>query len=348
MPKLLDISSWKKHPQIHVSGTREKFIYTNKKGEKFYFKESYLKKSPNGDILREYKFEFWSEIIASKIGHLLSFNVVKYDLAYDKNKIGCISKSIINNDTDELHEGNRYITELYPGFAENFRDEHSFQKIEEVLKYNKMPLHLEKIIDMIIFDSIIGNTDRHSENWAVLLRKQEDEEIDNLRKKVPFYKKINIIWGIFLKTKKLYSFQYIIDTFRHVSRSIAPLYDNGSSLGREITEKKIKQMLANPNEIENYIERGRNEIRWGKQKLGFISLINNIREKYPKLVSRRLKHLKANYKETKIIDIINNIDNKTPMQFKHYKLSNERKKFIQILITRRIERLIDNHNENDN
>jgi hypothetical protein len=72
-------------------------------GNFYYFKRSQLKPG------KDYRFEFWSEIIAYEVGIILGFNVLRYDIAIDSEVIGCISKSMINPDKEELIEGIKYL-----------------------------------------------------------------------------------------------------------------------------------------------------------------------------------------------------------------------------------------------
>lgn len=93
MAKYIDISNWKTQVHVHTGGTRDKFIAISPDDDKkYYFKTSINKGFKN------YKYEFWSEVIASELGRSLGFNVLIYDVASFKDKIGCLSKSIIEED----------------------------------------------------------------------------------------------------------------------------------------------------------------------------------------------------------------------------------------------------------
>lgn len=89
MVKYIDISNWKKQIHVHTGGTRDKFIAISPEDDKKY----YFKTSINRG-LKNYKYEFWSEIIASELGDLLEFNLLHFDVASSDNRIGCLSKSI--------------------------------------------------------------------------------------------------------------------------------------------------------------------------------------------------------------------------------------------------------------
>lgn len=67
-----------------------------------------------------------------------------------------------------------------------------------------------------MFDSIIGNEDRHQENWSIVVTNRLVEKSTLFRRK-----------GVVTET----------------SYSFAPIYDSGSSMGHELTDTKVSQML---------------------------------------------------------------------------------------------------------
>ena len=99
-----NISDWSEQSWWNTGGTRDKKIYLNPQdGELYYFKQSFKKGQ------RDYKHEFWSEIIASEIGMILGFDILCYDIAIHEGVVGCISKSMINQASEELVEGGKYL-----------------------------------------------------------------------------------------------------------------------------------------------------------------------------------------------------------------------------------------------
>jgi hypothetical protein len=104
MAKLYNISDWSEQSWWNTGGTRDKKIYLNPDdGELYYFKQSFKKGQ------RDFKHEFWSEIIASEIGMILGFDILRYDIAIHGEVVGCISKSMISQASEELVEGGKYL-----------------------------------------------------------------------------------------------------------------------------------------------------------------------------------------------------------------------------------------------
>ncbi|PXV62682.1 hypothetical protein CLV62_11871 [Dysgonomonas alginatilytica] len=335
MPKIIDISKWNKELHVHTTGTRNKFIVISPKDEKFYFKSSLKKKN------KDYKYEFWSEVIASKVGYMLNFDVISYNVAYFENEIGCISKSIIDEKDEEHHEGYRYIVEKYPDFKTNFKKTHSFQKIAEALKSIDSEHCIKGIIKMIIFDAIIGNTDRHSENWAIVITGKEIYQILKDMHSVSFWNKL--IYNIHLtyKFRRRITIARIQKRYRRGYYKLSPLYDNGSSLGRELDESRINEYLNNQEKLIHFINKGKPDIRWNDKHLNHLELIRTIRLDYPNEVNSAINEIKQRYNKNKLIEIIDNIDKRIPPKFVEYTIPQNRKQFIIKYIDLRINSIIE-------
>ena len=337
--KFIDVSRWEKVVHYHTMGTRNKSILTSLQGDVFYFKKSLLK--PNKD----YRYEFWSEIIASQIGHSLGFDVVLYNVAYFKNEIGCISKSIIDINNEELIEGYRYIVEKYPDFQDNFRKGHSFQKIIGALKKLGLNHCIQSVIKMIIFDAIIGNADRHSENWAVVISNKKLKEVISIVEKLPQFQKWIFQFKLFLRTKGRVTMSKVHKNFKKQFYNFSPLYDNGSSLGRELGSKKIDELMNRDDEFRKFINKGKPDIRWNNRNLNHFELVRTLNIDYPKEVGDIITEIRNKYNKKILENIVNGIDKKTPKQFLEYKIPQKRKEFIIKYIDSRIKILIDSNEQ---
>jgi hypothetical protein len=329
-----DISHWKKEPHIHTGGTRDKFIFTSTNNAKYYFKKSLNK--PNKD----YKYEFWSEVIASQIGKWLGFDVLSYDVGYFDNEIGCLSKSIIKADDEEHNEGYGYIVRYFPDFEKSYKKTHSFQKIIGALKKHKLDHFIGDAIKMIIFDAIIGNTDRHSENWAIIVsnKKIKDalDEIDRYR----WYKKIVIRIHFLIYTKGRVSLSKVKAMHKRDHYRFSPLYDNGSSLCRELSDERMVALLDDDAKFTIFVNKGKPDIRWNDKHLNHFELIGLIASDYPDEVRTVISNIRQKYNIGILANIIYNIDEKIPMRFAESKIPNKRKMFIIKYINYRINELI--------
>lgn len=171
MVKFYEISSWEEHRYFNTGGTRDKSVYENPEDAKLYYFKTSLKKEA-----KDYTYEFWSEIVASEIGTYLGFNVLHYDVGLCDSKLGCLSKSMIDPKSSQLFEGYRWLSLYSPDYNIEDKEAYTFQLIEQTLlsKFSKTDF-INKLISTIIFDSIIGNEDRHQENWGIIFSERRTQ-----------------------------------------------------------------------------------------------------------------------------------------------------------------------------
>ena len=179
--RYIDVSSWNKI-QVQTKGSRDKqWVYNYSESaplniEICLFKESH-KRYPN---------EFWAEIIASRIGELIGVPtpeaycarlgdkyaaLVKYFLRVKLNlpKAGYIECI----ELEDLFEGGEYIVRRDPTFERKRGEQHNIFDVESVFKEMKEETLFGDFLKILIFDTIIGNTDRHQDNWGFIVGKDE-------------------------------------------------------------------------------------------------------------------------------------------------------------------------------
>lgn len=317
--RFYDISEWEEHEYLNTGGTRDKAVVEDSSDGQLYFFKTSLKKKE-----KDYTYEFWSEIIASEVGQMLGFDTLHYDVAANKETLGCLSKLMINPSKEQLIEGYNWIN-LYLGtYDAEDRNAYTFQVIDDTLKHLFLGKGFtEKLISILVFDSIIGNEDRHQENWGIIVSTEITEESRGF---------------IFSKKTPVPKTTYIF----------APIYDSGSSLGRELREEKVEQMLTDKVQLDAYINRGQSEIHWegerGKQK--HFDLLNKISKiGYKHIISGETERIRKLYDKERLISTILHIDDSLPDAFKSQKIPDKRKELLIKLLTLRIERLLSLHYE---
>lgn len=124
----------------------------------------------------EYTTEHISEKLASTIAECLEIPCAKIDIGTYNGRIGSMSYRI-NNEKQSLREAVVFISEALPNYdidklcdyTQNIY--YSFPLIYPIVEL----LGIEKdFFNMIVFDALIGNSDRHHSNWAVLFSTPTD------------------------------------------------------------------------------------------------------------------------------------------------------------------------------
>lgn len=314
MVTFYEITDWEKHEYLGTGGTRDKEVVENPNDHcLYYFKTSLIK----GD--KNYIYEFWSEIITSEIGNLLGFDVLQYNVAANgPQTLGCLSKLMIDTTIERLDEGYKWLIRHQQSYNTEDRNAYTFQVIDNTLKAIFPDKRFtEKLISTIVLDCIIGNEDRHQENWGIIVTNSAE----------------NTSRSSFFKKPQTQTLSY----------RFAPIYDSGSSLGRELLEEKVDQMLRDNVQLEAYINRGKSEIHWlgepGKQR--HFALIDKIANtEYREVVISEINRIRCNYDREVIASTIQSIDNCLPQEYHLHKIPQNRKDLLVKLITLRIERLL--------
>ena len=344
MAEFFDISKWEEKPWYQTGGTRSKVIVENPANHKDYYFKTSLKREQ-----KDYQYEFWSEIIASEIGSMFGFSMLKYDIAYTGDEIGCISESMVTEGKNKLTEGISYLTGFDTSYNPKQKDskkQYSFQLIKSTLGFYKLDRFIVNIIQIIIFDSIIGNGDRHQENWGIITEYNEViKSIEILAKKreKSFLERLLFYLIRTMSTVKRNSIDDVVKDLRlilSVTGEFSPIYDSGSSLGREMGNDKIKQMNKDSMMMDAYIRRGDSEIHWEGEKLNHFELIRKINAEYPSVITKIITQVKEKYDVAGIRSVVENVDRNLPDHLTINKLPEERKEFIIKLITLRVEKLM--------
>lgn len=112
-----------------------------------------------------------SECIAYKLACHLGIPCARFELGTYHKKEGSMSYNIIKREGTVLIEGISFINLKYPGYiAERFTDYetgevYSLEMMSKVLEPYKL---FREFLIVPIFDFLIGNSDRHHSNWALI------------------------------------------------------------------------------------------------------------------------------------------------------------------------------------
>lgn len=329
------IEHWAAYSATSTFGKREKDIRvepsTKKKKKLHYFKQSD----------KRYPWDFWCEVIASKLGQLLHLDIAIYEPAYLKKPDGsyfwgCLCPLLNDPEArEEFVHGEDYLTPFKPDFETKRGTDHGYELILNAFDLaGGDQADLLKFHEMLVFDALICNRDRHQANWAFIRSKSEgpipepppmgEEDEDWLKK--------------------------LVDAaFDNFHARLAPIYDSGTSLGHNLLEGAMEQMLADPQStgLLKFAtgSKATAHLRWKGQRLRHDELLTQIGHVAPDLIIPALKKVTEGFDEKAVSELLDVIDDKvTPEIRRHlippeYMLTPIRKEFIKALLYLRHRKL---------
>jgi len=164
-----DAAAWLPEPL----GSKRKFWFQNEASITCLFKEA-----------RQDTGEDWSEKVACELSRLLGLPHVDYDLAVWQGRRGVLCPTCVPADGQLVH-GNELLAELIPGYPRQqfFRvSQHTLENVLAILQSGEIKVPsgwtpfagVDEAVDVFVgylmFDAWIANTDRHHENWALVVR----------------------------------------------------------------------------------------------------------------------------------------------------------------------------------
>ena len=211
-----------------------------------------------------------------------------------------------------LSEGVEFILGKYPYYdrdtlTDKYSDmPYSFQMIIESMKGI---LEINTISKIVLFDALIGNSDRHHSNWGITVTKAFLAVEKNARE-------VNVI----------------------TPSSLSPLYDNGSSLCSYINENDIETILKDKMKYEAIINtKSKSAIGWNNiRPIRHFDLIKNLKEEYYDETIDFVNAINKNITEQSIDTILSNFDDTI--------INSQMKKLLKQFIIERRNRIINIYN----
>ena len=203
-----DFSDWSIYDGASEgSGRSEKVWLISPSGEYGLFK--YPKTKPGSD---ETTTEHVSEHLAHQLGEILRVETAQVDLGIRDGRVGSMSYAV-NQENERLIEGVNFITRNHPAFDANTLYDPDNKKYYSIEHFVEMGILFpeQKWIEMMLFDYVIGNSDRHQSNWAIIASFILDDNNDKIK-------------GVRIRT--------------------SPFYDNGSSLCSYVYSDSIDRFFS--------------------------------------------------------------------------------------------------------
>ena len=155
--------------------------------------------------------QHWAEKIAAEVAKLVNIQCAKVELAVFGSEQGSVTKAFTGGKRELIH-GNQILVRTVYGYDPERKFHQSshtlaniWRAIDRVFKGNTGASRAKlRLAECLVLDALIGNTDRHHENWGILRKRVGDR------------------W----------------------KGSVAPSFDHASSLGRELQDVRRERLLA--------------------------------------------------------------------------------------------------------
>lgn len=133
--------------------------------------------------------EHVSEHLAHQLGNVLNVSTANVDIGIRDGRIGSMSY-LVCKQNEALVEGIDFISGKFPHYnAETMQDEESgtYYCIDHI--FNSVPSVVPNRIwiEMMLFDFLIGNADRHQSNWALLMELVSKDPVSIQVRQCPLY-----------------------------------------------------------------------------------------------------------------------------------------------------------------
>jgi hypothetical protein len=206
-------------------GSKSKFWYANDRSERWLFKFA-REITPGGELTGE----DWAEKLGAEIAAAVHISAAHVELAECRGRRGSSSKLFLSSESESLVHGNEILAGMIDGYDQNKKQHQQDHTLDNIVVAFETFLEaypelrssiLAQLADYFVLDALIGNTDRHHENWGL----------------------------IFIADGKTMA----------TSLMAAPSFDHASSLGRELTDSGRARHLREKR-IESYVHGGRGGI----------------------------------------------------------------------------------------
>jgi hypothetical protein len=185
--QVIDIAGWETHQEYEVypEGARDKSLRVCPDpapfefclpGHRYLFKEAI--RSAKDASQPRHPDQYWAEVIAFRIGRLMGLTLPPVFVAIDsfRNEPGTVNEWFMNypdSGDERYYPGGDYMQRRIPGYDRGKGKQHNLTAIiqlSRVLERGKWLLQdWQQYWGLCLcFDALIGNTDRHQENWGLI------------------------------------------------------------------------------------------------------------------------------------------------------------------------------------
>ena len=164
MTDIIDVSAWSIVPwqgdSFYPKGASQKYLVQDEDDNKCLFKGSWKREREN--YIDAVPFQFWCEYITAKIGEMMGMQMADTSIAINHASTEVTVGTIIKW-FGEHYTGLEILTNKIQNYCETDHE------LASNLQYTEdIPEAKTWWMQLMLFDTLIGNSDRHYENWAIL------------------------------------------------------------------------------------------------------------------------------------------------------------------------------------
>jgi hypothetical protein len=219
---------------------------------------------------RRFPWQFWCEIIAYRFGSIIGVKVPPAHIGYSKkyeqgvNTYAALIEWFYDDKEDGYISGGQIMVELIENFDRDTGKEHNLKTIRQFFSNHEKIL--EYWAEVLTFDTLIGNIDRHQDNWGFIIKERT------------------------IKKSEM-----------SVHFTISPAFDNGTALGYEILEQNIDK-YEDTNRLERYLtgRYAKHHMNWSldeSKQLNFYEFMKIFTIAFPQIRPIIAQHLSFTYQQ---------------------------------------------------
>lgn len=166
--EVVDVAEWAAAEDEHL-GTKPKQWLRDPDGRRWLWKAATVNHTSAGDYA---KGDDWAERIATEVARALAVPVARAELARRDAQFGTVSLSVVVDDEQLVH-GNELLPEVdVIGADSHDRTGYTVDAVQRALagatSGEPGMSAFDCFVGYLVVDAVVGNTDRHQENWAVI------------------------------------------------------------------------------------------------------------------------------------------------------------------------------------